>query len=88
MITQSDPGRLAILVVDDDYDSADMLAAFLQMCGHDARAAYDGEQALAIVEAWQPDVAILDVVMNGMGGESPDETNRRMKRIPRFAIGH
>src|SRR5689334_20669478 len=68
MITQSDLRRLAILVVDDQHDAADTLALFLRMNGHDARAAYDGGQALTILHDWQPDAAIVDVVMNGMSG--------------------
>jgi DNA-binding response OmpR family regulator len=54
--------------VDDNRDAADTLALFLRLHGHDARAAYGGGQALAIVRDWQPDAAIVDVVMNGVGG--------------------
>jgi CheY-like chemotaxis protein len=60
--------RFSILVVDDNHDAADTLALFLRLHGHDARAAYGGEQALAIVRDWQPDAAIVDVLMNGVGG--------------------
>jgi DNA-binding response OmpR family regulator len=60
--------RFSVLVVDDDHDSADSMALFLRLSGHDARAAYGGEQALATHAERPADVAILDVVMNGVGG--------------------
>lgn len=68
MSTSPNGRRLSVLVVDDNADAADTLALFLRLHGHDARAAYSGEQALAIVRDWQPDAAIVDVVMNGVGG--------------------
>jgi CheY-like chemotaxis protein len=68
MAAPSDVRRLAILVVDDNHDAADTLVLFIRMCGHDARAAYCGKQALTMVDDWQPDAAILDVVMKGIDG--------------------
>jgi CheY-like chemotaxis protein len=68
MSTSPNGCRLSVLVVDDHRDAADTLALFLRLHGHDARAAYGGEQALAFVRDWQPDAAIVDVVMNGVGG--------------------
>ena len=62
------PHRLAVLVVDDNTDAVDSLAIFLRLNGYDVRAAYGGEQAMAIRSEWQADIAVLDIVMNGMGG--------------------
>jgi CheY-like chemotaxis protein len=60
--------RLSVLVVDDNRDAADTLALFLRLKGHDARAAYAGEEAAAILADWPADVAVLDIVMSGLGG--------------------
>jgi CheY-like chemotaxis protein len=59
---------LSVLVVDDDRDAADTLALFLRMNGHDARAAYAGEQALSTLAGWHTDAVILDIKMTGMDG--------------------
>ena len=57
-----------ILVVDDNADSADTLAAALQCCGHQAVAVHDGPSALARVKDWRPQVALVDLSMPGMDG--------------------
>jgi signal transduction histidine kinase len=56
------------LVVDDNVDAADSLAALLRLMGRDARAAYDGESALATIGDFRPELAILDLDMPGMNG--------------------
>jgi CheY-like chemotaxis protein len=61
------PGR-CILVVDDVRDSADTLSNILRLLGHQVRAAYDGQAALAIAGEWRPDVIIADIAMPGMHG--------------------
>lgn len=60
--------RLTVYVVDDSKDAADSLAALLSALGHDARPCYNGEQALALVHARQPDCVMLDITMAGMDG--------------------
>jgi two-component system, chemotaxis family, CheB/CheR fusion protein len=57
-----------VLVVDDNVDAADSLAALLRLMGRDARAVYDGESALAAIEEFRPELAILDLGMPGMDG--------------------
>src|SRR5262245_3633907 len=60
--------RLFVLVVDDYRHAADSLAEVLRLNGHNARVAYSSAQALVIVRVWRPDVAILDVDMDGVSG--------------------
>jgi PAS domain S-box-containing protein len=68
-----------ILVVDDEPDSADSLALFLRLRGHDVRTAYDGPSALKEVQSQQPDVIFLDLGLPGMSGY---DVARRLRATP------
>jgi PAS domain S-box-containing protein len=70
---------LRVLVVDDNADSADSLAIWLRLKGHEVRTAYDGPQALAQALEQQPDLVLLDIGMPGMSGY---EVARRMRAHP------
>src|SRR3569623_476088 len=74
------PERLPyrILVVDDNRDAADSLAALLSGMGADAHAAYDGRSALEAVACRRPEVVLLDLGMAGMAGY---ETARRLREL-------
>ena len=58
----------AILIVDDDSDSREMLAKFFVRAGFNVRTAPNGRQALIAVATAVPDVVILDVMMPEMNG--------------------
>jgi CheY-like chemotaxis protein/anti-sigma regulatory factor (Ser/Thr protein kinase) len=60
--------RLAILVVDDNVDSAESLAMLLGLKGHEVRIAHDGPQALRTLEAFRPHLILLDLGLPGMSG--------------------
>lgn len=57
-----------ILLVDDQADAIDALAMLLELDGHEVRTAYSGKGALAIVETFRPDLALIDVSMPDMSG--------------------
>jgi signal transduction histidine kinase len=57
-----------ILIVDDNQDAAESCAAFLELAGHDVRAAYTGQQALEIAKEFQPDVLVLDLGLPDISG--------------------
>jgi len=57
-----------VLVVDDNRDSADSLAAWLELHGHRARIAYDGAGAVEVAESFRPEVVLLDIGLPGMNG--------------------
>lgn len=57
-----------ILVVDDNRDQAETLAALLGLAGHDVRLAFDGPQALKVLEDFVPDLALVDLGLPGMDG--------------------
>lgn len=57
---------MRILVIDDDVDGADALAALLTHSGHDVKVAYEGNQALGL--SFAAEAAIVDLTMPGMDG--------------------
>ena len=65
---RSGPTPLRILIVDDHTDAADCFALLLQLGGHVSRVAHSGQQAIALAEAFLPDVAFLDIGLPGMDG--------------------
>ncbi|WP_297800750.1 response regulator transcription factor [uncultured Brevundimonas sp.] len=58
----------SVLVVDDDPHIRDLLTFALGKAGLATREAGDGEQALASIDAQQPDLVILDINMPRMDG--------------------
>src|SRR5579864_5640787 len=72
-----DPCR--VLVVDDNADAAEGVAAMLRMCGHEVVTAEDGVAALQLAESFAPDVALLDLGMPRLNGY---ETARRIREQP------
>jgi len=59
---------LRIVIADDNRDAADSLAMLLQMDGHQVSVAHNGAGALNIVEAMDPQIAVLDIGMPDMNG--------------------
>jgi len=59
---------LRILIVDDNRDSAESLVMMLKMKGHITHAAYDGEDALAAADEFQPEVILLDLGLPKLNG--------------------
>ena len=57
-----------ILVVDDNVDAANSLGLLLETTGHIVTVAYNGRDAVDRVEAWRPDIALLDIGLPGMNG--------------------
>jgi len=71
--------RRKILVVDDNADAAEALAALLRMSGHDTRMAHDGRAAVETAEQFHPDVVFLDIGMPILDGH---ETARLIRQQP------
>jgi len=57
-----------ILIVDDNREAADSLAALLRSMGARTSVAYGAEQAIALAAAARPAIGILDIGMPGMDG--------------------
>jgi class 3 adenylate cyclase len=57
-----------ILVVDDQRANAEMIAGVLQARGYEVLTALNGESALELVAANEPDLLVSDILMPGMSG--------------------
>lgn len=66
-----------IMLVDDEEEFVHTLAERLETRGLKPSVAYDGEQALALVEEDEPEIMVLDLRMPGLHGL---EVLRRVKR--------
>jgi PAS domain S-box-containing protein len=60
--------RRRILVVDDNVDAAEALSRFLRLQDHEVCVAHDGDAALRMVGAVQPEVVFLDLELPKMDG--------------------
>jgi signal transduction histidine kinase/ActR/RegA family two-component response regulator len=61
-------GRARVLVVDDNQDAADTAASLLEISGFEVRVAYDPGVALAELDTFVPEIAVLDIGLPGMSG--------------------
>jgi CheY-like chemotaxis protein/two-component sensor histidine kinase len=75
----SHPEQLSILVVDDNQDAADSLTEVLAAQGHNAQAAYGGEEAIRLAMQGRFEVALVDIGMPTVDGL---EVARRIASSP------
>lgn len=68
-----------VLIVDDERSTVEMLAKAMAVFGHEALAAFGGQEALERAAAERPDVMLLDLMMPGLDGY---ETLRRLRSTP------
>jgi CheY-like chemotaxis protein len=57
-----------VVVVDDNEDNAELLAALIEEYGHRVRVAGDGSSALELLEKELPELVILDLELPDMEG--------------------
>jgi signal transduction histidine kinase/ActR/RegA family two-component response regulator len=60
--------RARVLIVDDDRDIREVIRALLEGLGYDVREAADGASCLAQLEAFDPQLLLVDFAMPGMSG--------------------
>ena len=68
-----------ILIVDDSRDGGESMAMLLRVLGAEVALAHSGRHALECVDAFKPDVVLLDIGMPGMDGY---EVARRIRANP------
>jgi len=57
-----------VLVVDDNVDACESLAAVVQMFGHVSATAFDGQQAVEMAAAFHPDLILMDITLPRLSG--------------------
>ncbi|HEX3127377.1 MAG TPA: ATP-binding protein [Thermoanaerobaculia bacterium] len=63
------PARgLRVLVVEDNVDAAESLAALLRLWGHEVRVVHDGLTAIDEARRQHPEVVLLDIGLPGLDG--------------------
>jgi len=72
---------IRVLVVDDHPDVADSTALLLRLLGYVSRACYSGDECLACVEQFGPQVILLDLMMPKLDGF---DTCDRIRQVPGF----
>jgi two-component system response regulator MprA len=62
--------KLGVLVVDDDPDIRTFMGCVLEDSGYEVRSAADGGAALELLQDWQPDLILLDLMMPRVDGRA------------------
>lgn len=74
---------LTILIVDDDLGIRTSIGDYLEMAGYSVISAANGKEALPLVDEYQPQLVITDVVMPQMDGY---ELVQRVRKRPAFRL--
>jgi CheY-like chemotaxis protein len=62
------PRRRRVLILDDSSVVAETFQLIVSRQGHETRVSLSAEHAVEVIAEWQPDVAIVDVMLPGMNG--------------------
>lgn len=62
------PVGRSILIVEDNVDARDALRMLLELDGHTVEAVEEGQQALEVARAKDPDIALVDIGLPGIDG--------------------
>ena len=57
-----------VLIADDEPNIVASLEFLMEQAGYEVRTAADGNEALAAIDAFAPDLVLLDVMMPGRSG--------------------
>lgn len=78
-----------VLIVDDNHDVADVIAAYLNLNGHEVAQHYTGKNVIEKALAFRPDAVVLDLGLPGRNGFEVAEELRAhpdFERVPIIAI--
>lgn len=79
--------RKRVLIVEDNVDHAETLRLLLTQSGHDVRWATSAIYGLQVIEAWSPEVILLDIGLPEMNGyEAVGKFRRRLPQARIYAV--
>ena len=64
----ADLSGIRVLIVEDQADNRDVLAAVIERCGGDVRCTATAKEGMDAVRAWDPDVLVCDIALPDMDG--------------------
>lgn len=70
------PQKQKIVIVEDNQGLAEIYKTRLEILGYQCFAAFDGEEALSVIELQKPDLVLLDLMVPKIAG---DEVLKRMR---------
>ena len=71
-----------ILIVDDDENIAELISLYLTKECFETKIVYDGESALQAVDAFMPDLILLDLMLPGIDGYQVCREVRQKSQTP------
>jgi signal transduction histidine kinase len=80
------PVARRILIVDDNWEAADILRIALEALGHRTQIARDGEAAIEAARTFEPDLGLLDIGLPAMDGYRLARLLRADRDIPLVAV--
>lgn len=80
MNAPAEPAR--VLVVDDERALRELLEYGLEQAGFSVRSVTEGSAALLLLQAWSPDLIVLDVMLPGLDGFALLPEIRRLTTAP------
>ena len=75
-------GKQKILIVDDDENIAELISLYLTKECFDTKLVYDGEDALAAFDSYQPNLILLDLMLPGIDGYQVCREIRHTSDVP------
>lgn len=69
-LARADGKQLRAVIVDDEESLTDVISTALRYEGWDVATAHDGQEGLATIRSFHPDVVVLDVMMPSLDGLS------------------
>lgn len=76
------PAKQKILIVDDDTNIAELISLYLTKEFYQVQIVGDGEQALRVFDAFQPNLILLDLMLPGIDGYQVCRELRKRSNTP------
>jgi PAS domain S-box-containing protein len=75
-----------VLIVEDQADNREVLAAVVDHCGGEAKCSANAEDAMKVLQEWQPDVIVCDIALPDIDGCAFLEQVRLRSETPALAL--